>query len=103
PIWGIYPISFRYVHSLLMFLPSKRIFPELGTTIPKIDFINVVFPLPLGPISEIHCPDDKERLISLSTWSLPNFLESCSISIIFLSLYFFYILRYCRLLIISPF
>ena len=51
---------------------SQKFFLYLGLTIPRIDFMRVVFPEPFGPIRETTCPFSNVAEILSSTCSLRN-------------------------------
>ena len=57
-----------------MFKPSKRISPDVGTTIPNMVLISVVLPQPFGPIKAIHCPSLKSVDTESRAFNFPNCL-----------------------------
>ena len=52
-------------------LPSNRISPALGGTMPEMDMRVVVLPAPFAPIRVMISPSDTSMERSFNTWTLP--------------------------------
>src|SRR5690606_11130395 len=71
----------RYLKLFFNDFSLMKISPESGNTMPRIAFISVVFPEPLGPRIEKIPPSFMERSMPFSTSFFPNLLYKSLISI----------------------